>query len=134
MDEKQADNFAQQQRLMDFVEELKASPIAINTADANEQHYEVPAAFYDLVLGNFSKYSSALYPPNTPVSKASELLDEAEQVPALRATARHCVFPLCFPIRWLARLPGRLPAARPCLVFSVRRCRPCSSCTPSAPG
>jgi len=79
VDEKQADNFAQQQRLMDFVEELKASPIAINTADANEQHYEVPAAFYDLVLGNFSKYSSALYPPNTPVSKASELLDEAEQ-------------------------------------------------------
>ena len=72
---------------MAFVDELKASPIAINTADANEQHYEVPAAFYDLVLGNFSKYSSALYPPNTPVSKASELLDEAEQVPALRATA-----------------------------------------------
>ena len=32
----------------------------------------------ELVLGNFSKYSSALYPPNTPVADAAKLLDEAE--------------------------------------------------------
>jgi cyclopropane-fatty-acyl-phospholipid synthase len=77
-EERQPDNFAQQQRLMAFVDELKNSPIAVNTADANEQHYEVPARFYELVLGNFSKYSSALYPPNTAAADASKLLDEAE--------------------------------------------------------
>lgn len=76
-DERQPDNFAQQQRLMDFVNELKNSPIAVNTADANEQHYEVPARFYELVLGKYAKYSSALYPEGTPVDKASDLLDEA---------------------------------------------------------
>lgn len=76
-DERQPDNFAQQQRLMDFVNELKNSPIAVNTADANEQHYEVPARFYELVLGKYAKYSSALYPEGTPVEKASDLLDEA---------------------------------------------------------
>jgi hypothetical protein len=77
-EESQPTNTAQQERLLAFVEELKASPIAINTADANEQHYEVPARFYELVLGNFSKYSSALYPPNTAAADASKLLDEAE--------------------------------------------------------
>ena len=76
-DERQPDNFAQQQRLMNFVDELKNSPIAVNTADANEQHYEVPAQFYELVLGKYAKYSSALYPEGTPVDKASDLLDEA---------------------------------------------------------
>ena len=76
-EERQPDNFAQQQRLMDFVDALKNSPIAVNTADANEQHYEVPARFYELVLGKYAKYSSALYPEGTPVERASDLLDEA---------------------------------------------------------
>ena len=30
---------------------LRQSPIAIETKAANEQHYEVPAAFYQYVLG-----------------------------------------------------------------------------------
>ena len=30
---------AQQKRLMDLIARLKASPIAINTSDANAQHY-----------------------------------------------------------------------------------------------
>jgi len=51
----------QQARLMRWVEELKASPIAIHTPAANEQHYEVPAAFYDLVLGKHRKYSSGYW-------------------------------------------------------------------------
>lgn len=48
-------------RLPAFVDELKRSPIAINTADANAQHYEVPAEFYLAVLGPRLKYSSCLY-------------------------------------------------------------------------
>ena len=34
-----------------FLNRLKESPIAQDTDKANEQHYEVPAAFYKLVLG-----------------------------------------------------------------------------------
>ncbi len=44
-----------------FVEEMKRSPIAIQTRSANEQHYEVPARFFELVLGKRMKYSSALW-------------------------------------------------------------------------
>jgi cyclopropane-fatty-acyl-phospholipid synthase len=41
-----------------FVAELKASPIAVKTRAANEQHYEVPTAFFQTVLGKRLKYSS----------------------------------------------------------------------------
>lgn len=44
-----------------LVEELKRSPIAIHTADANVQHYEVPAEFFSLVLGPHLKYSCAYW-------------------------------------------------------------------------
>ena len=50
------------QRLID---ELRASEVAIETAAANAQHYEVPAAFYQLVLGPHLKYSGCFWPPGT---------------------------------------------------------------------
>jgi len=40
---------------------LDASPIAINTSDANEQHYQVPTEFYLNVLGPRLKYSSGYW-------------------------------------------------------------------------
>ena len=40
-----------------FIEELRESPIAIATDEANRQHYEVPAAFFEQVLGPRLKYS-----------------------------------------------------------------------------
>lgn len=46
---------------MKIVEELHAMPIAIETDSANEQHYEVPAKFYDLCLGPHKKYSCGLW-------------------------------------------------------------------------
>jgi cyclopropane-fatty-acyl-phospholipid synthase len=48
-----------------FVRDMDASPVAVNTRDANEQHYEVPARFYELALGPNLKYSSALWEPGT---------------------------------------------------------------------
>ena len=45
----------------DFVEMLKASPIALSTRTANEQHYEVPDDFFKLVLGRHLKYSSGYW-------------------------------------------------------------------------
>ncbi|KAG0625134.1 hypothetical protein M758_2G030300 [Ceratodon purpureus] len=48
-------------------------PIAVNTEDANAQHYEVPTEFYQLVLGKRLKYSSAYFP------QKNSSLDEAEE-------------------------------------------------------
>ena len=53
----------QQQKLIDLVRELKCSPIAINTRDANEQHYELPTPFFRYCLGKNLKYSSAYFKP-----------------------------------------------------------------------
>eukprot|EP01063_Lacrimia_lanifica_P015497 TRINITY_DN2223_c0_g1_i6.p2 TRINITY_DN2223_c0_g1~~TRINITY_DN2223_c0_g1_i6.p2 ORF type:complete len:401 (+),score=169.78 TRINITY_DN2223_c0_g1_i6:93-1295(+) len=64
--------------MREFVADIKTREIAEQTKAANEQHYEVDTRFYNIVLGSCQKYSSALYPPNTPRHKAAELLDEAE--------------------------------------------------------
>lgn len=57
-DEIAGDVEIQQQRFNELLEELRTSPIAINTADANQQHYEVPTEFYQYCLGKHLKYSS----------------------------------------------------------------------------
>ncbi len=44
-----------------FAEDMRKHPIAAHAADANAQHYEVPAAFFSLCLGPRFKYSSCLY-------------------------------------------------------------------------
>ncbi|BAV09442.1 cyclopropane-fatty-acyl-phospholipid synthase [Filimonas lacunae] len=51
----------QQQHLLQLIQELKDSPIAVNTTDANEQHYEVPTRFYQYCLGPHLKYSSGYW-------------------------------------------------------------------------
>ena len=45
-----------------LVAELRRSELAIETAAANAQHYEVPAAFYQRVLGSHLKYSACYWP------------------------------------------------------------------------
>ncbi len=60
-------------RFRSLLGELRASPIAIETAAANEQHYEVPTRFFQLCLGKRLKYSSCYYP------RGDETLDEAEE-------------------------------------------------------
>ncbi len=61
--EESAGTAAQQaERMHRFVEELRRSPIAIHARAANQQHYEVPAEFYRLVLGPNLKYSCAYWP------------------------------------------------------------------------
>ena len=61
VDENKGNPEAQQAHLMKLIEELKASPIAVNTAEANEQHYEVPAEFFIHVMGKYMKYSSGYW-------------------------------------------------------------------------
>lgn len=49
------------QRHRDFVAELRESPIALHVDSANDQHYEVPPAYFELVLGPHRKYSSCFW-------------------------------------------------------------------------
>ncbi len=44
-----------------FVASLAEAPVALDTQAANEQHYEVPAAFFEQVLGPHLKYSCCHY-------------------------------------------------------------------------
>jgi cyclopropane-fatty-acyl-phospholipid synthase len=60
-DEHKGNAAAQQAHLMELIEFLKSSPIAVNTHDANEQHYEVPTEFFRLVMGKHMKYSSGYW-------------------------------------------------------------------------
>ncbi|MFU8833080.1 MAG: SAM-dependent methyltransferase [Wenzhouxiangella sp.] len=71
-DESRGDPQAASERCAAMISELSQSPIAIETDAANEQHYEVPAAFYRAVLGQHLKYSSAFWPDGC------DDLDEAE--------------------------------------------------------
>jgi cyclopropane-fatty-acyl-phospholipid synthase len=60
-------------RFRTLLGELRSSPIAIETAAANEQHYEVPTRFFQLCLGKRLKYSGCYYP------RGDESLDQAEE-------------------------------------------------------
>ena len=64
-----------------FVRDMENRPIAVSTAEANAQHYEVPSAFFRLVLGPRLKYSSCLY------ESPDATLAEGEE----RALAETCV-------------------------------------------
>jgi len=48
-----------------FVNSMDASEIAPVPQLANEQHYELPAEFFGIVLGPHRKYSCAWWPPGT---------------------------------------------------------------------
>lgn len=63
---------AQGRALQSFLSTLRGSPIAVHTAEANTQHYEVPTAFYQLVLGAHMKYSGGYWPTGVDTLDASE--------------------------------------------------------------
>ena len=66
----------------EFARDMTAHPIAEHTGAANSQHYELPEAFFGLVLGPRRKYSSCLYTP------AATTLAQAEEA-ALAQTCAH---------------------------------------------
>ncbi|MCS7205544.1 MAG: class I SAM-dependent methyltransferase [Leptospiraceae bacterium] len=62
-----------QEKFLKIIDELKKSPIALTPELANQQHYELPYEFFELVLGKYKKYSCCYYDsPNLS-------LDEAEK-------------------------------------------------------
>jgi len=56
-----------------FIRNLRASPIALEVEKPKEQHYELPPAFFQKVLGKRMKYSSCYWPPSV------KSLDGAEE-------------------------------------------------------
>jgi cyclopropane-fatty-acyl-phospholipid synthase len=71
--ENRGDIETQQEAKNRFLEEMRKSPIAIHTDKANEQHYELPPEFFELVLGRHRKYSGCYWPDGV------NSLDEAEE-------------------------------------------------------
>jgi len=71
-EEKAVETAAGENYKSDFVAMLKDSPVALSTDAANSQHYEVPDAFFQIVLGSHLKYSSGYWPHGVTT------LDEAE--------------------------------------------------------
>ena len=65
----------------EFVADMSCAPIAVHTDKANEQHYEVPEAFYEKVLGARLKYSCGLW------KDGEGTLDDAE-IAALKDTCK----------------------------------------------
>jgi len=64
-----------------FAATLWAAPIALVPEKANEQHYELPVAFFEHVLGRHRKYSACWWPDGI------ESLDDAEAA-SLAATCQ----------------------------------------------
>jgi cyclopropane-fatty-acyl-phospholipid synthase len=60
-------------QVVGYAEQLRSMPVAINTAESKEQHYEVPTLFYQKCLGPRLKYSSCLY------ERGDESLARAEE-------------------------------------------------------
>ena len=65
-----------------FIKNMKDAPVAVVPEKANEQHYEVPATFFDMVLGEHRKYSCCYWTDDT------DSLDTAE-ANALEETCQH---------------------------------------------
>ncbi len=68
--------------LAEFADLLRQSPLAVETAAANQQHYEVPAEFFEFVLGPRLKYSCCLF------EDECTTLDAAEEAMLRRTAAR----------------------------------------------
>jgi len=71
--EESADVEAANQRLYALIESMAASPVAMSTELANEQHYELPAAFFLRALGPRLKYSCCLWPAGVDTLEQAEV-------------------------------------------------------------
>lgn len=66
---------ARQQQLQQLVTQLRSSPVALHTELANRQHYEVPAEFFQYVLGPRLKYSCGWWEgPQSDLAAAEEAM------------------------------------------------------------
>ena len=72
LDEDRGNERQQQAVVEKFIDRMRQGPIAVLQHKANEQHYELPPAFFRHVLGRHLKYSGCYWPPGV------NSLDQAE--------------------------------------------------------
>lgn len=77
--EKKANIESKQNDFQAFLQSMQQGPIAANTAEANEQHYEVPAAFFKYVLGDTLKYSCGYWNQETSHDELNQHLTQSEE-------------------------------------------------------
>ena len=75
----------QSRRFNTLLDRLERGPVALATDAANRQHYEVPAGFFELVLGPHLKYSAAWWPEGV-----QTLADAEERMLALTMERAGC--------------------------------------------
>src|SRR5579875_2632652 len=63
---------AQDRRWRELLAYMRSGPIAEQPHRANEQHYELPPAFFELFLGPRRKYSACLWTPGVSTLAAAE--------------------------------------------------------------
>jgi cyclopropane-fatty-acyl-phospholipid synthase len=61
--ESRGDRELHQEAKRRFVARLRRGPVALQVHKPNEQHYELPCAFFHKVLGSRLKYSGCFWPP-----------------------------------------------------------------------
>lgn len=71
--------------LQGFIQQMTSTAIAVCTEKANEQHYELPAAYFNRVLGAHRKYSCCYWDPDTTTiheaeSRALEITCERAEI------------------------------------------------------
>jgi cyclopropane-fatty-acyl-phospholipid synthase len=71
-EERQTHDATPRQQLQHFIKQLRTSPVALHTDTANQQHYEVPAPFFQQVLGKRLKYSGCYWPSGVTTLDAAE--------------------------------------------------------------
>ncbi len=59
-------------RFEERIRMLRQAPVALHPDAANRQHYEVPARFFELILGPRLKYSACLFPTGRESLAAAE--------------------------------------------------------------
>ena len=96
-----------------FAQAMSDFPVAIATAEANQQHYEIPAAFFRQFLGHRAKYSCCYF--DDPSASLDDAEDRALQLTVENADIRdgHTILELGCGwgslSLWMAQ---RFPAAR----------------------
>ena len=68
-----------------LVDSMIDAPLAVSVDDANRQHYELPAEFFEIALGKYLKYSCGYWPDGV------ETLDDAEAAMLELSTQRAAI-------------------------------------------